>query len=96
MLEMVTTRDPHSKRQDHPNLIHFIDYYQEPGASKWLVLEYMRGDWLNNVVARNRLEEVHVARITAEVCMLSLGVNDWHLRLHGRCLQGVRWIVLPP
>ncbi|KAF8588101.1 kinase-like protein [Ramaria rubella] len=52
----------------HPNLITFIGYYEDHYPLKWLIMEYMRGDWLNNVVARNFLQEDHVARIAAEVC----------------------------
>ena len=75
---MVTPQGP-----GHPNLIYFIDYYQEPGAGKWLVLEYMKGDWLNNVVARNHLEEGHVARIAAEVCVWV--TSDHYLKFTPTC-----------
>jgi serine/threonine protein kinase len=61
--ELLSTRDC-----VHPNIVLFTEYYEEPGDIKWLILDYMRGDWLNNVVARNYLEEDHVARIAAEVC----------------------------
>lgn len=52
----------------HPNLVSFAGYYEGCGPLKWLVLDYMRGDWLNNVVARQSLEEKHVARIVVDVC----------------------------
>lgn len=81
----------------HPNIISFMDYYQETSGSKWLVLEYMRGDWLNNVVARNYLEEDHVARITADVC----ASHCWHALLEldtefFHAFLGMRWVVFSP
>ena len=64
----------------HPNIVSFTEYYEECGSIKWLVSDYMRGDWVNNVVARHSLEEDHVARIAADVCY-SNTVLDLHLNI---------------
>ena len=60
----------------HPNIVSFTECYEESDSIKWLVLDYMRGDWLNNVVARHSLEEDHVARIASDVCFLKKKVLD--------------------
>ena len=52
----------------HPNIVSFTECYEDCGMMRWLILDYMRGDWLNNVVARNALGEDHVACIASDVC----------------------------
>src|SRR5260221_2099712 len=61
------------KESQHPNIVNFLESYLVKGNELWVVMEYMEGGALTDVIENNQLEEDQIASICLEV---SIG-TDW-------------------
>ena len=51
----------------HPNIVNFIDAFLVKNTELWVVMEYMEGGPLTDVIDNNSLNEAQIATITNEV-----------------------------
>lgn len=58
------------KESKNPNIVNYIDSYLNKG-DLWVIMEYMEGGALTDVIENNHLEEDQISRICLEV---SLGI----------------------
>lgn len=63
------------KESQHPNIVNFLDSYLRGSGELWVVMEYMEGGALTDVIDNNRLEEDQIAAICLETCK---GLNHLH------------------
>jgi len=55
------------KESQHPNIVNFLESYLVKGNELWVVMEYMEGGALTDVIENNQLEEDQIASISLEV-----------------------------
>jgi len=56
------------KESQHPNIVNFLDSYLVKGNELWVVMEYMEGGALTDIIENNTLEEDQISSISMEVC----------------------------
>ena len=56
------------KESRHPNIVNFLNSYLVRGNELWVVMEYMEGGALTDIIENNTLEEDQIACISNEVC----------------------------
>ena len=56
------------KESQHPNIVNFLDAYLVRSNELWVVMEYMEGGALTDIIENNTLEEDQIASICLEVC----------------------------
>ncbi|KAF8332021.1 kinase-like domain-containing protein [Cantharellus anzutake] len=56
------------KESQHPNIVNFLDAYLVQGTNLWVVMDYMEGGALTDIIENNRLEEDQIASICHETC----------------------------
>lgn len=59
------------KESQHPNIVNFLDSFLVKSAELWVVMEYMEGGALTDVIDSNSLEEDQIASISNEVSFTS-------------------------
>lgn len=57
------------KESQHPNIVNFLESYLVKGNELWVVMEYMEGGALTDVIENNTLEEDQISSICLEVRM---------------------------
>ena len=57
------------KESQHPNIVNFLDSYLVRSQELWVVMEYMEGGALTDIIENNTLEEDQIASICLEVRM---------------------------
>lgn len=60
------------KESRHANIVNFLDAYLIKGADLWVIMEFMEGGALTDVIENNSLEEDQIASICLEVCAFIL------------------------
>jgi len=58
------------KESQHPNIVNFLDAFLKGNTELWVVMEYMEGGALTDVIDNNTLEEDQIATICFEVWRL--------------------------
>ena len=58
------------KAAQHPNIVNYIESFLVKG-SLWIVMEYMEGGPLTEVIDNNSLNEVQIATILFEVLFMT-------------------------
>lgn len=58
------------KESQHPNIVNFLDAFLKGNSELWVVMEYMEGGALTDVIENNSLEEDQIATICFEVRLL--------------------------
>lgn len=58
------------KESRHPNIVNFLDSYLIKGSDLWVVMEFMEGGALTDVIENNQLEEDQISSICLEVSVL--------------------------
>jgi len=55
------------KESQHPNIVNFLDSFLVAGTELWVVMEYMEGGALTDIIDSNTLEEDQISCISNEV-----------------------------
>lgn len=55
------------KESQHPNIVNFLESYLIRNNELWVVMEYMEGGALTDVIENNTLEEDQISSISLEV-----------------------------
>ena len=61
------------KESQHPNIVNFLDSYLVKSNELWVVMEYMEGGALTDIIENNTLEEDQISSISMEVCLFFPG-----------------------
>ncbi|KAF7795771.1 hypothetical protein EIP86_006938 [Pleurotus ostreatoroseus] len=56
------------KESQHPNIVNFLEAYLVRSNELWVVMEYMEGGALTDIIENNTLEEDQIASICLETC----------------------------
>ena len=56
------------KESQHPNIVNFLDAYLLRDHDLWVVMEFMEGGALTDVIDNNTLDESQIAAICLETC----------------------------
>ncbi|GAA6005316.1 uncharacterized protein JCM10292_005379 [Rhodotorula paludigena] len=56
------------KESQHPNIVNFLDSFLVGGAELWVVMEFMEGGALTDIIDSNTLEENQISSICNETC----------------------------
>ncbi|WRT65055.1 uncharacterized protein IL334_001997 [Kwoniella shivajii] len=65
------------KESHHPNVVNFLDAFLVRNSELWVVMEYMEGGALTDVIENNKLAEDQIAAICLETCR---GLQHLHSR----------------
>jgi serine/threonine protein kinase len=57
------------KESQHPNVVNFLEAFLVKNTELWVVMEYMEGGALTDVIENNKLAEDQIASICLEVSM---------------------------
>lgn len=55
------------KESQHPNIVNFLESYLVKNNELWVVMEYMEGGALTDIIENNTLEEDQISSICSEV-----------------------------
>ncbi len=55
------------KESQHPNIVNFLESYLVKSTELWVVMEYMEGGALTDIIENNTLEEDQISSICIEV-----------------------------
>lgn len=55
------------KESQHPNIVNFLESYLVRNNELWVVMEYMEGGALTDIIENNTLEEDQISSICFEV-----------------------------
>jgi serine/threonine-protein kinase CLA4 len=55
------------KESQHPNIVNFLESYLVKNNELWVVMEYMEGGALTDIIENNTLEEDQISSISLEV-----------------------------
>lgn len=55
------------KESQHPNIVNFLESYLVKSTELWVVMEYMEGGALTDIIENNTLEEDQISSICFEV-----------------------------
>lgn len=55
------------KESQHPNIVNFLEAYLVRSSELWVVMEYMEGGALTDIIENNTLEEDQISSICLEV-----------------------------
>ena len=55
------------KESQHPNIVNFLESYLVKNNELWVVMEYMEGGALTDIIENNTLEEDQISSISFEV-----------------------------
>lgn len=64
--ELIVNEISVMKQSTHPNIVNFLDAYMRGNTELWVVMEYMEGGALTDVIDNNHLEEDQIATICLE------------------------------
>ncbi|KAF7976569.1 hypothetical protein HWV62_6241 [Athelia sp. TMB] len=56
------------KESQHPNIVNFLESYLPKSSELWVVMEYMDGGALTDVIENNTLREDQISSISLETC----------------------------
>jgi protein-serine/threonine kinase len=72
------------KESQHPNIVNFLDAFLKGTAELWVVMEYMEGGALTDVIDNNNLKEDQISTICFEVRMFGCRLVNAPLTLDYR------------
>jgi len=85
------------KESQHPNIVNFLESYLVKNNELWVVMEFMEGGALTDIIENNTLEEDQISSICFEVSILYLFVLCalvvlFEFTLIGICLRPKRHV----
>lgn len=66
--ELIVNEITVMKESSHPNIVNFLAAYLRPHSDLWVVMEYMEGGPLTDIIENNTLTELQIATICHETC----------------------------
>lgn len=60
------------KESQHPNIVNFLESYLIKNNELWVVMEYMEGGALTDIIENNTMEEDQISSISLEVRLFFL------------------------
>jgi protein-serine/threonine kinase len=57
------------KESQHPNIVNYLDSYLVHSNELWVIMDFMEGGPLTEVIEQNTMNESQIACICYEVCM---------------------------
>jgi protein-serine/threonine kinase len=69
------------KESQHPNIVNYLDSFLVKNADLWVIMEYMEGGALTDVIDNNSMTEQQIATVCLEVRFFFLGGGDTWLTL---------------
>ena len=57
------------KESQHPNVVNYLDSFLVKSSELWVIMEYMEGGALTDVIENNKLGESQIAAICLEVSL---------------------------
>jgi serine/threonine-protein kinase CLA4 len=63
------------KESQHPNIVNFLESYLVKSQELWVVMEYMEGGALTDIIENNALAEDQISSICLEVRCLALALT---------------------
>ena len=60
------------KESQHPNIVNFLESYLVKNTELWVVMEFMEGGALTDIIENNTMEENQISSICFEVRLLCL------------------------
>ncbi|KAJ7657094.1 Pkinase-domain-containing protein, partial [Mycena olivaceomarginata] len=63
------------RESQHPNIVHFLESYFVNSSELWVVMEYMDGGALSDILENNTMKEDQISRVCFETCK---GIEHLH------------------
>jgi serine/threonine protein kinase len=77
------------KESQHPNIVNFLESYLVKNNELWVVMEYMEGGALTDIIENNQLEEDQISSICLEVTSSLVCRVYWGFtKIGGRLAKG--------
>ena len=57
------------RESKHDNIVNYLDSYFRNGSELWVVMEYMEGGSLTDVIDANKMTEPQIAYVCQQVCV---------------------------
>lgn len=73
--ELIVNEITVMRESQHPNIVNFLEAYLQGASDLWVVMEYMEGGSLTDIIENNRMSEVQIATVCRETC---LGLRHLH------------------
>ncbi|ORY08392.1 Pkinase-domain-containing protein [Basidiobolus meristosporus CBS 931.73] len=67
------------KEAQHPNIVNFLESYLVNVSELWVVMEYMEGGALTEIIDNNSLTEPQIATICRETCQGLVHLHNQHI-----------------
>lgn len=78
------------KESQHPNIVNFLESYLVKNNELWVVMEYMEGGALTDIIENNTLEEDQISSISLEVRFCFVVLTSHSSYIHIADMQGLR------
>ncbi|PAV15762.1 Pkinase-domain-containing [Pyrrhoderma noxium] len=78
-IELIVNEILVMKESQHPNIVNFLDSYLVRNNELWVVMEYMEGGALTDIIENNSLEEEQIASICFETCKGLGHLHEQHI-----------------
>lgn len=65
--DLIVTEISVMKESQHPNIVNYLDSFLLNNSDLWVIMEYMEGGALTDVIERNTMTEQQIATVCREV-----------------------------
>lgn len=73
--ELIVNEITVMRESQHPNIVNFLEAYLRTPTELWVVMEYMEGGALTDIIENNEMTEAQIATVCRETC---LGLRHLH------------------
>jgi protein-serine/threonine kinase len=63
------------RESQHPNIVRFLESYLVNSSELWIVMEYMDGGALSDILENNTMKEDQISRVCFEVRLIGCGIQ---------------------
>ncbi|EJD05030.1 Pkinase-domain-containing protein [Fomitiporia mediterranea MF3/22] len=78
-IELIVNEILVMKESQHPNIVNFLESYLVRNNELWVVMEYMEGGALTDIIENNTLEEEQISSICLETCKGLRHLHEQHI-----------------